>query len=340
MTRAKFHSVGEIPAAELRDGHVLVQISYETASEGPRIDVRPWEQALSACCRGLGVPTAADFATVSVTDEVLHHRTTIAIRNRDSVLGSDGMPEESGRAVSNYMARGILLTLHWLSRAPDPRLPDLLRALKTLAAGTMPTGLSDALSPDSAELIAAVVALEQAIRSVNNADHIEVVTTCGSQKLDPGHPLPDAASLRAETKLSAPAAEVILIVEQPDYSASGRWAVRHGSQRGTAISDSPSVFDGFHRRETDIRPGDAMQCRVRIDRSYDATHELVSEQFRIVELVKVFRMSTAPLAPTSASDARRPVDEEPLEEVDGTNAVLETIEGDFGTLTLRQIPID
>jgi hypothetical protein len=73
------------------------------------------------------------------------------------------------------------------------------------------------------------------------------------------------------------------------------------------------LLDKFYRRELDIRPGDALRCRVDFETSYGPDHEVLSERYRIVEILEVLPVARAAAdAPASQSAApqRREADQE------------------------------
>ena len=47
------------------------------------------------------------------------------------------------------------------------------------------------------------------------------------------------------------------------------------------------MLDKFYRRELDIRPGDALRCKVDFETSYGPDHEVLAERYRIVEIFEV-----------------------------------------------------
>jgi hypothetical protein len=64
------------------------------------------------------------------------------------------------------------------------------------------------------------------------------------------------------------------------------------------------LLDRFYRRELDIRPGDALRCRVDFETSYGPDHEVLSERYRIVVVIEVLPAARAadvqPLQPSGA----------------------------------------
>jgi len=73
----------------------------------------------------------------------------------------------------------------------------------------------------------------------------------------------------------------------PDYQGTGQWQLKHGEQRTTAASEPGTLLDKFYRRELDIRPGDALRCKVDFETSYGPDHEVLAERYRIVEILEV-----------------------------------------------------
>ncbi|HKP26247.1 MAG TPA: hypothetical protein VJV39_20435, partial [Dongiaceae bacterium] len=52
-----------------------------------------------------------------------------------------------------------------------------------------------------------------------------------------------------------------------------------------------TLLDRFYRRELDIRPGDALRCRVDIETAYAPDHEVLAERYRISEILEVLPAS-------------------------------------------------
>ena len=53
-----------------------------------------------------------------------------------------------------------------------------------------------------------------------------------------------------------------------------------------AIAESGTLLDKFYRRELDIRPGDALRCKVDFETSYGPDHEVLAERYRITEIIE------------------------------------------------------
>jgi hypothetical protein len=86
---------------------------------------------------------------------------------------------------------------------------------------------------------------------------------------------------------------MIFVVEMPDYQVSRQWQLKHGETRTVAYCEPGTLLDKFYRRELDIRPGDALRCKVDFETSYGPDHEVLAERYRIVEILEVLPASRA-----------------------------------------------
>jgi hypothetical protein len=99
----------------------------------------------------------------------------------------------------------------------------------------------------------------------------------------------------------------------PDYQATGQWQVKHGEIRTLAYSEPGTLLDKFYRRELDIRPGDALRCRVDFETSYGPDHEVLTERYRIVEVIEVLPATRGRAESPPAQPAARLPQEAQLE---------------------------
>jgi hypothetical protein len=104
----------------------------------------------------------------------------------------------------------------------------------------------------------------------------------------------------------------------PDYQATGQWQLKHGGTRTLAYCEPGTLLDKFYRRELDIRPGDALRCRVDFETSYGPDHEVLSERYRIVEILEVLP-AARPGADAAALPTAEPQRHEPARELEATS---------------------
>ena len=108
----------------------------------------------------------------------------------------------------------------------------------------------------------------------------------------------DPRALLLSRKLVNHSADMIFVVEMPDYQGSGEWKLKHGDVRTTAVSEPGTLLDKFYRRELDVRPGDGLRCKVDFETLYGPDHEVLAERYRIVEILEVL--------PASAPQSEQP----------------------------------
>src|SRR4029079_11871778 len=107
-------------------------------------------------------------------------------------------------------------------------------------------------------------------------------------------------------KLVNQSADMIFVVEMPDYQATGQWQLKHGGTRTLAYSEPGTLLDKFYRRELDIRPGDALRCRVDFETSYGPDHDVTAEGDRSVEVVEVLPATRGAAAAATPQPADPP----------------------------------
>ena len=157
--------------------------------------------------------------------------------------------------------------------------------------------------PSSAELVNAIAAWQNAKNAVSHGDTVRLITNNGSAELDLSKSIANPRTLLLARKLVNHSADMIFVVEMPDYQATGQWLLKHGGTRTTALSEPGTLLDKFYRRELDIRPGDALRCRVDVETSYGPDHEVLAERYRIVEIIEVLPASAGQQEPAEARSA-------------------------------------
>jgi hypothetical protein len=108
----------------------------------------------------------------------------------------------------------------------------------------------------------------------------------GSVELDLTKKIPKLTAL-IDKEVVNRAVEMILVVDVPDYAATGEWLLKHGQTRLTLQCEQCEALERFYRRELDIRPGDALHCTVQFNTSYGPDHEVIDEQLSVVEVLEV-----------------------------------------------------
>ena len=276
---------------ELTDSDVVVEVAAtgggrQTLEIGP---VKRLEEAVEASYMALAGSVSVQLETVAVLEEVAKRSLSLWLRVRHA---GDGALAASGDAsLLKFLARGTLAMIAWMDGSPTLQLADLQQAIRVLAWGTSITTTTQPVLPASSELVKAISAWQRAKAALNPSDSVRIVTNNGSARLDLAKRIDEPRALLLSRKLVNHSADMIFVVEMPDYQASGQWQLKHGDTRTTAVAEPGTLLDKFYRRELDIRPGDALRCRVDFETSYGPDHEVLSERYRIVEILEVLPAS-------------------------------------------------
>jgi hypothetical protein len=288
---------------ELGDSDVVIEVA---ASAGGRSvpDAAPiqlLQQAVDASYRALAGSIAVQLETVAVLEEVA--KRSLSQWLRVHVMGDGALGDSPDGSLLKFLARGTLAIIAWMDGSSTQQLADLQQAIRVLAWGTSITTTAHPVLPASSDLVNAISAWQKAKAALNPNDAVRIVTNNGSARLDLGKRIAEPRTLLLARKLVNRSADMIFVVEMPDYQATGQWQLKHGDTRTTAISEPGTLLDKFYRRELDIRPGDALRCRVDVETSYGPDHEVLAERYQIVEIVEVLPASVPQQEPSEARSA-------------------------------------
>ena len=271
--------------AELTDSDLVVEIVASAGARRPpeMAQAERFQEAVEASYRALAGSVPVQLERVAVLDEVARRSLSLWLKARSGVAASGD--EEASQL--KFLARGTLAIIAWMDGSSTHQLADLQQAIRVLAWGTSITTTAHPMLPSSADLVTAVAAWQKAKTGVPVGASVRISSNSGSAELDLGRAISEPRSLLRARKLVNHSADMIFVVEMPDYQATGQWQLKHGETRTLAYSEPGTLLDKFYRRELDIRPGDALRCRVDFETSYGPDHEVLSERYRIVEVIEV-----------------------------------------------------
>lgn len=287
--------------SELTDGDLAVEVTAKPTRDTERevVAVQPVEEAVQASYRALAGSIEMHFETVAILEEVPKRCSTIWLQvHTHEARKEDGL--NSDPSLLKYLAQGTLAIIAWMDGSSNLRLADLQKAMRVLAWGTSATTSTHPAAPRSADLVNAIAAWQKAKDALRQGDRARIITQHGSAELDLTKNIPDPAALLLDKKLVNRSADMIFVVEVPDYQSTGHWQLKHGEAHIIATCEPGTLLDRFYRRELDIRPGDALHCQVEFDTSYGPDHEVVAERLRVVQVLEVL--------PPSGFDSERSQD--------------------------------
>ena len=271
--------------SKLHDSDVVIETTMGTgARRAPDLhSVQLVQDAVETSYRALAGSIRVEFESLAVLEE--HEKRSLSRWLRAEVRKSDS--DDSDSSLLKFLARGTLAIIAWMDGSATLQLADLQQAIRVLAWGTSITTNAHPVLPSSVDLVGAITAWQRAKNTFGESDEVRIITNNGSADLDLSKKIPDPRTLLLARKLVNHSADMIFLVEMPDYQGTGQWQLKHGETRTTAAAEAGTLLDKFYRRELDIRPGDALRCRVDVETSYGPDHEVLSERFRIVEIVEV-----------------------------------------------------
>ena len=277
--------------SDLGDSDVVIEVTAASGRKTPGADAMGrLEEAVVASYRGLAGAARIDLETVAVLDEVSKRSLSLWLRAK-----SKG--EVIDPSQLKFLARGTLAIIAWMDGSSTHQLADLQQAIRVLAWGTAITSAAQPVLPASSDLVNAIAAWQHAKEAVGSGNSVRIITNNGSADLDLNKSVADPRGLLQARKLVNHSADMIFVVEMPDYQATGQWQLKHGGTRTLAYCEPGTLLDKFYRRELDVRPGDALRCRVDFETSYGPDHEVLSERYRIVEILEVLPATRGEAAP-------------------------------------------
>lgn len=209
-----------------------------------------------------------------------------------------GVPDEAIRDLDwKKLVGSYLVVAKWkfLEWADDPSAPaklaEIRRELQIAAAETEVRHLPDYSPPSPTAIIQALQDFQAVKERLAPGDRAFYRSSLGSHEVDKGVHFSDdeIERLAVRETITQPPATMLLLVKRPDYLGKARWDLRHGKRPLQALIADEDWLTRFQGRQIDVRPGDALKCRVEVEMLYGFDNELISERFRVVEVIEVLR---------------------------------------------------
>lgn len=195
-------------------------------------------------------------------------------------------------AIGKYLVRAKYVYINWSNKTDeDSSILTLAKELKTIAQETDVKHLPDYVPPPIQDLVAITKEIDLAKGYLIEGDKLQFL----SLEEDPiGFDLAirwDDLELEDLVVKEVTTTEMTmnLIVKKPDYLGKSKWEFRLGSKPIYAGITDESWLDSFHKREVDIRPGDALKCKVAVEHHYGFDNELVKEVHTIISVDRILQ---------------------------------------------------
>jgi hypothetical protein len=249
------------------------------------------EDGIKASLRTFAHSLETHVQKIAVLEDLTENRVTIWFRfdtNDRHPVHDKAMATDA--SALKFAAQSVLTVLNWMDGVTQPRLSDLHQAIRVLAWGTSATGSSHPSIPSFANLLSVVRGWQRVKEVFRESASARVTLQEGSADLDLAKKIPDLTSL-LDQEVVRRTGNMILVVEQPDYRGTGEWLVKHGQARFLSDCVRGELLERFHRRELDIRPGDALRCSVEFKTSYGPDYEVIDERIAAIEILEILSIT-------------------------------------------------
>lgn len=195
--------------------------------------------------------------------------------------------------VGKYLVKAKYAILRFTDEeGPMRSLPDLREEIRQIASETDVRRLSDYSPPSPKALVTAIRDFQSVKDSLVEGDRARFISEASDVpsvefNLTFRMPVEAIEELAIARTIVVPSSEMILPVKKPDYLGDSKWQLRHGSRNIDAKLQDDAWLRRFQNREIDVRPGDALRCRVQIEYLYGHDNELLNERYAILEIIEV-----------------------------------------------------
>lgn len=194
-------------------------------------------------------------------------------------------------AVGKYLVKAKYLILRWTEEGNAPEgISELSREIQELASETDVLHIPAYTPINSRTLINAAEDFDRVKDHLIEGDEASMTVSDNeimhfnlSRRFD----AEGIESLTVRETLIHSVPSMVLIVKKPDYLGNSMWGFRHGGKSIPAVIEKEEWLSDFQHRRIDVRPGDALKCRVRIETMYGHDNELLAEKYYVEDILEV-----------------------------------------------------
>lgn len=196
--------------------------------------------------------------------------------------------------VGKYLVKAKYLMIDFLNKdlVSDSRngLIGLSKQVQKIAEETNVKHLPDYKMPDIRELVEAMQSISTAKNYLDKQDSMQYLQ--GSGESLEFNLLIDWTPEKFEEFLTKevvkyPEVPMNLVIKKPDYLGNSMWELRHGKTKILAKIEDENWLIRFQERQIDVRPGDALRCRVKQELHYGFDNELIAQKHIITAVEAV-----------------------------------------------------
>ncbi|MBU6338494.1 MAG: hypothetical protein KGQ36_00755 [Rickettsiales bacterium] len=196
--------------------------------------------------------------------------------------------------VGTYLVKAKYLMIDFLNKDEKQNDKDSLlvlsKKIQQIAEETNVRHLPDYKMPDIRDLVDVMQDVSTAKNHLDKQDKLQYLQGSGESLefnlLIDWTPEKFEEFLTKE-KIEFPEAPMNLVIKKPDYLGVSMWELRHGKTKILAKIEDEKWLSRFQQREIDVRPGDALRCRVKQELYYGFDNELIAQKYIITTVEAV-----------------------------------------------------
>jgi hypothetical protein len=145
----------------------------------------------------------------------------------------------------------------------------------------------------TAEIIESLVSIREAISPLKPSDKAKYLSEGNESNFNLDFYIsPDSIEDLLTRETLSDVNTMILKVKRPDYLGESMWDFRHETKPIPAKITDLDWLSKFQNRIEEVRPGDALKARVKIDVKYDFDGEVIATHYTVLEVIEVIKVGT------------------------------------------------
>lgn len=194
--------------------------------------------------------------------------------------------------VGKYLVKAKYVIINWCNNGQQNENKESLLMLsneiKKIAHETNVRYLPDYKALSVPELVDSIKDISQAKNFLDKQDKLQYIAGSDEEPLDFNLSIdwtPEKfEDLLTNEIVEYPEAPMILAIKKPDYLGLSGWEFRHGKKKIIAKIEDEQWLKDFQDRKKDVRPGDALRCKVKQIFHYGYDNELIAEKYSITKV--------------------------------------------------------
>ena len=236
------------------------------------------------------------ISPIMMLEEIEAGSLRIWLKNQLEVADDQALKELNWKPiVGSYLVKAKYAIINWCNKGElnenKESLLELSNEIKQIAQETDVRHLPDYKAPNIAELADSIKDISESKNFLDKQDKLQYISGNGKDSLEFDLSI-DWTPEKFEDFLTKeivefPEAPMILAIKKPDYLGLSAWELRHGKKKILAKIEDDQWLKDFQDRKKDVRPGDALRCRVKQKFYYGYDNELIAEKYTITKIEEV-----------------------------------------------------